>query len=658
MVAGVLLGSCNSPRLRGFFPAGAPFSRTFGQLYLDGATRKVSHYAVLDLPTIAADLRALSTGTIEYKQAFDGMGNCLLLRPKKYLSTPNRFDGLQALPKPGAVVFGYCNLDEAQVKSALEIIYTTRLSAAEATAAATHFIAHDDGFTRVDVVANESDITLSTGLGRAIGNQLYVAAFTEREDDTRRYVNAMPYLAGAIHPPTDLDAVPPVVTELVFETSASGTFGDAHAYALAGDSVTGPVSRDHLRISVRASESTRSGAPNVVPYRIGYELSAVTLSGTTVATRNTIARGSALLNDVGVADVAPLASKLYAASSDPATGRYEIYLPWRGIPAPEPDAAAFNTLDLAVPFALDLTATGSDGAPLVPSGEYELHLTVADTVNPAVERRIMFTLGGSALPPGDGEVSYAPSSGPLGTTMVITTTAAAAFVTGSTTASFTGTFTPSGTGYSGESLGSTASFTIAYPATKVTVIDATHLAVRIGDVAPPLAIVASATMRAGLGGKLAGSLRVQTPSGYDHTLATFAFTVTQNGRFGQLEGDVFTELEILPLMHATTAADVAAAPDFQRIIIELRLPDLPSGPPTIDVRVRGLDATGTTVDTRTHTLGLVGVEGTTAVYRSGAGGSRKLVLVDSAALGGPQGTNVLAVYVGQGGGAVLEGDPP
>ena len=74
--------------------------------------------------------------------------------------------------------------------------------------------------------------------------------------------------------------------------------------------------------------------------------------------------------------------------------------------------------------------------------------------------------------------------------------------------------------------------------------------------------------------------------------------------------------------------------------------------------MRGLDATGTTVDTQTHTLGLVGVEGATAVYRSGAGGSRKLVLVDSAALAGAQGTNVLAVHVGQGGGAVLEGDPP
>jgi len=310
------------------------------------------------------------------------------------------------------------------------------------------------------------------------------------------------------------------------------------------------------------------------------------------------------------------------------------------------------------PFSLDLTAVGADSAPIFPSGEYELHLAIADAINAPVERTLRFTLGGSALPPGDGEVSYSPSSGPLGTTVIVATTVASAFVSGSTTASFTGTFTPAGHGYSGETLGTTAPFTITYPVSKVTVIDPTHLAVRVGDVAPPLGVLTSTPMRAGLGGRLEGSLHVQTSSGYDHTLATFAFTVTQNGRFGQMQGTSFVELETLPLMHATTAAGVAAAPDFHRIVVELRIPDLTSPPATAVVRVRGLDATETTVDTRSHTLGLVGVEGTTAVYRGGVAGTRRLMLVDGLALAGDQGTDVLAVHVPPGGGTVIEGDPP
>jgi hypothetical protein len=656
-VAAVLLAACNSPRLRKFFGAGAPFVRTFGQLYLDGATRKVSHYAVLDL-SIAPDLRALATGTIEYKQAFDGMGNCLLLRPKKYFSTPNRFDGLRRLPKPGAVVFAYCNLDEAQVKTAVEAIYTDRLSAAEAPAAATHFIAHDEGFTRLDVVADEADLTQSTLLGRAIGGQLYVAALTERDDGTRRYVNPMPYLAGAIQPATDLDAVTPAIAGVVFETSASGNFTDAVAYTIGGDVVTGPVSRDHLRVAIQPTETTRPGALAVVPYSISYELSAVTLSGATVATRNPIVRGTALLNTVDFADVTTLAGKMYAAASDPATGMYNIYLPWIGIPAPEPDAAAFDALDPTAPFVLDLTATAPDSSPVFASGEYELRLSIADAVNPPAERSIRFTLGGSALPPGDGEVSYTPSNGPVGTTLVVTTVVPGAFAAGSTTVTFDGTFTPAGTGYAGEALGTTAPFTIAYAAPDVTVIDGTHLSVRIGAVTPPLAILTSAPMRVGHGGRFAGSLRVQSGGGYDHTLATFAFTVTQAGRFGQLQGTSFVELETLPLMHAASATEVAEAPDFQRIVVELRIPDAVSPPATVDVKVHGLDASGATIDTRTHTLGFVGMEGQSAVFRGGEGGTRKLVLVDAAAHAGEQGTDVLAVHVAPGGGAFLSGEPP
>jgi hypothetical protein len=666
LLLALLTVGCNSPRLRNFFPAGAPFERVFGQLYIDGVA-KVSHYAVLNL-TASPQLRAVSTGTIEYRPNFDGMGNCLLLRPKKYMSTPNRFDGLRLLPKPGAIVIGYCNLDEAEVKTAVQALYTARLSAAEAPAAATHFIAHDEGFTTLDVSADEADLTQSTAIGKAAGGKLFLAAFVESDDAPRRYVNPMPYLAGAVQPASTLDDVPPVLAEVVIETSASGTFGgDRQSHVPGGgDVVPGTVARDHLRVAVRATESARSGAPQLVPYRIVYELNLVTVSGGNVVGRDPRARGVVLLNGFEVAQAGTLAGLVYGsaapAASDATTGAYYVRLAWHAPPAPEADDAALNALDPTARFALDLTAAGGDGAALFPSGEYELKLSVADAVNaPSAERAIRFTVGGSAGPPGDGEITYAPASGPLGTTLTITSATTGAFVAGDTTVSFTGTFTPDGTDYDGQSLGSTAPFTIAYETTDVTVIDGEHLSLRIGAVRPPLSVLTSPAMRLGHAGKLTGAVRFTTGGGgtYDHTLATFAFTVLPNGRFGQMQGEVFSELPSLPVLNASSAAEVAEAADFDRVVLELRVPDAPASPPaTAEVELNGTDADGDTIDSRAHTLGLAGVEDGVAIYRSGEGGSRKLVFVTEASLAGEQGGDVLAVQVAQGGGVFLEAEAP
>jgi len=355
LVLTVAGAACTQPKVRNFFSSGASFDRTFGQLFDDAGTKKASHYAVLTLTPTEA--RAASTGTVEYLRNFDGMGNCALLRPKKYLTTPNDFSKLSGLPKPGALILAFCNLDESTVQSAAEALYTAKLSPAEASGAATHFLNHDEGFSRLDVEAHETNPTQSTLLGSGVGGKLYVAALTERDDGTRTYVNPAPYLAGAVNPATLVDAVAPSLDEVVLETSASGTFGaDRVTFTASGGVISGTVARGPMRVALRATERTTAGGELVVPYRIRYELDLLTLSGSTVVTRALASKGVIALNQMSLDDAAALGAAAYGATtpivSNPSSGPYWLFLPWQSDPNAEDP---LNLLDpvLEIPLPVD-----------------------------------------------------------------------------------------------------------------------------------------------------------------------------------------------------------------------------------------------------------------------------------------------------------------
>lgn len=663
-----LLGACNAIQIRPFFGAGSGFERAFGQLYDDAGTPKVSHYAVLSIG--AAEVATPTSGTVEYVRNFDGMGHCLLLRSKKFFTTPNDVSRLEQLPKPGALVVGLCNLDEPTVDTAVRALYTARLSAGEAPAATTKFLAGDEDFRRIDVTAHATDPNQSTKLGKPLGGKLRVAAFTESDDGSpRRYVNPLPYLAGAL-PAAALDAVGPQIDEVKLETSAAGDFGaDRVTHTPAADVIPGDVPRTWLRVAVKVTDRFTSGGPVVTPYRVRYELSRLTLSGAAVSGREVKARGRALMNHMTLADAATLANRFGATpgiASNPATGEYWVMVPFdpagaMGPAAVEGTPPPYNGLDPLGPMRLDL-AEAPGGAPRFPSGPYELVVAVEDGVNAptaAAEKKFRLTLGAGAPPPGDSTLSFLPTSGPLTTEVVITSAVTGAFAA-DTTVSFTGRFDPDGVSTTGTDLGASAPFTIEYPATKVRLIDAEHVGIRVGAVVPSVAVLDSAELRYSRGGELRGQLRVRTPSTtFDHTITgDVAFRITEAVRFGQVVAGELKPLASLPIVHAGSAAEVAATPDFQRISAEWRGRPVGAAPATIQVRVRTVAPNGSFDDDQPHEMGLAGEVDGVAIYRSGAGGTRKLVLVSTSAFSGPQGADVLAVHIDAGGVVRLDGAPP
>jgi len=660
LVLTVAGAACTQPKVRNFFSSGASFDRTFGQLFDDAGTKKASHYAVLTLTPTEA--RAASTGTVEYLRNFDGMGNCALLRPKKYLTTPNDFSKLSGLPKPGALILAFCNLDESTVQSAAEALYTAKLSPAEASGAATHFLNHDEGFSRLDVEAHETNPTQSTLLGSGVGGKLYVAALTERDDGTRTYVNPAPYLAGAVNPATLVDAVAPSLDEVVLETSASGTFGaDRVTFTASGGVISGTVARGPMRVALRATERTTAGGELVVPYRIRYELDLLTLSGSTVVTRALASKGVIALNQMSLDDAAALGAAAYGATtpivSNPSSGPYWLFLPWQSDPNAEDP---LNLLDPAAARSIDLFAAPG-GTPAFPTGTYELSVTVEDAVSaatPAATRTLRFTLGSGGAPPGDSELTYSPVTGPVGSVIAWTAVTPTAFAA-DTTVDFTGIFDPDGLDLGGNQLQPTAPFTVSYPAAKLSIVDAQHLTLRIGDVLPPVAVLGSSNLRLGHGGRLFGSVRIQTAStGFNHTTANVGFTLVGSVRFGQVVGGELQEPDAIPIVHVTSAADVTNSADFQRLVAEWRVPAPASPPTTVTVHVKTVDSTGADLDDQTHTLGFVAFSGGMAIYRSAEGGGRKLVLVDDGAFSGQQGPDLLAVEAEPGGAIRLDGTPP
>jgi hypothetical protein len=388
-----LLSACK-PQFADTLPAGFHVDRTFGQLYSDAGTKKASHFVIVTLPT--PTVLTVSDGTIEYlpgtSPKADGLGNCLLLRSRTYPITENNFDNLKALPSPSSIVIAYCNLIESEVKLAARNLYVSKLpgaSASELDDAAAHFIAGDDGFEQLDVTSSNQNPMVSSVLGKVDSNQLWLAAFTEDDAGHRTYVNSLPYLAGVV-PATKLDAVPPVLDEVVVETSASGNFDvDGVLQPIVGNAIATPLPRHYMRVGVRATERMMAAGDEVVPYRIS-----------AVLTNNTVTpavrmRTTALLNELELADAAEIARQSYGAqgpvTSVPGVGVYWMFPVWNPArPAAGAGEDAVNALGVANHF-LDLNVVNGEEE-VFPGGPYELALTVGDIPNAAPTRTISFTL--------------------------------------------------------------------------------------------------------------------------------------------------------------------------------------------------------------------------------------------------------------------------
>ena len=393
LVCMATLEACK-PQFADTLPAGFHVDRTFGQLYDDAGTKKASHYVIVTLPTPV--VLTVSDGTIEYvpgtSPKADGLGNCLLLRSRTYPITENNFDNLKAIPSPSSIVLAFCNMVESDVKQAARDLYATRIlgaSSSELDDAATHFIAGDDGFEQLDVVSSNQNPMVSSVLGKVASNKLYLAAFTEDDAGHRSYVNSLPYLAGVI-PATKLDAVPPVLDEVVIETSASGDFNaDGVLHPIAGNTIAAPLPRHYMRVGVRSTEKMMAAGEEVVPYRIS-----------AVLTNNTVTpavriRSTALLNQLAYADAAEIARQSYGAqgpvTSVPGVGVYWMFPVWNPArPAASAGEDGVNALGIANHF-LDLNLVSGEEE-VYPGGPYELALTVGDIPNAAPTRTISFTL--------------------------------------------------------------------------------------------------------------------------------------------------------------------------------------------------------------------------------------------------------------------------
>lgn len=663
---GVLVCACTKPELHNFFPSGAAVDRTFGQLYDDGGTRKISHYIVLSVTP--ATVFTPTTGTVEYRGNFDGLERCLLLRPKKYFSTDNDTSNLEALPKPGALTLLLCNLELSELRDDIETRYGA-VQSDDPAAARDRFINNEEGFRQLDVEADEDDFTQSTELGAADGGKLHLAAYIEEDDGaTRLYANALPYLAGAISPKSDLDAVAPTPDDIILHTSANGTFSDAVPHTPVADDA-GTLPRQTLRIAIRSTERTGAATPLIVPYGFSYELKRVVRSGSSVVSSDLKSKGKALVNLFDAAQAAALATNMYSASagavSDPATNVFFPLLAWNGARPPlEEEQVAYNGLSAPASWSLNL-AEVVDGEPRFPAGDYEIAITAFDAVNaaaPTSSRTIRFALSGSDAP-GNSAVTYNPTQGPIGTRVTLRALLRPdAFSAGDTTAEFNGTFDPEGEDRSGAPLPSTPPLTVIYPADKVSVIDGANIAIRIGAVLPPSAILDAQNLLYARGGLVSGTLRLRTPNAtppFDETLPA-SFRITETVRYGQVVNDEFQPLTDIPLVTASAAADVAATPAFDRVYVEWRVEPEDSTPPpsAIAAEVVTLDNDGAQLDTRPLSLTHIGDEAGLAIYRNSGPGSRQIVFVTNIAVAGPHGSDLMAVHLVPGGTVRLDGQPP
>jgi hypothetical protein len=203
---------------------------------------------------------------------------------------------------------------------------------------------------------------------------------------------------------------------------------------------------------------------------------------------------------------------------------------------------------------------------------------------------------------------------------------------------------------------------LTYPTDKISVVDGANLAIRVGAVLPPPAVLTADNLLYARGGLVSGTLRVRTPSAvppFDETLPV-SFRITETVRFGQIVEDEFQPLSDIPLVTSTSVADVAATPSFSRLYVEWRVePEQGITPPSaVPVEVMTLDNAGAPLDTRSLSLSHVGDEDGLAIYRNSGPGTRQLVFVTNASVAGPHGTDLMAVRLVPGGTTRLNGTAP
>ncbi len=395
-LTGAGIAGCK-PQFTNSFTPGFRFDRTFGQPFKDtnqGQIAKVGHFVVVRLP--AATVRTISDGTIEFSGDLNpssaGLGDCLFLTPSTYPITLNDFSGLRALPSPASVVIMFCNLDRPTVAVAAKALFARALPTAsdsELDSAVAHFLAHDEGFERVDVRSVDAMPMTSDILGDVESSELHLAAFVADDSGEKRYVNPLPYLRGVV-PAATLDAVAPTLDNVFVQTSESGTFADAVDHAIASDNIAGELPRHHLRVVIRHTERTAAAGANVVPYGIETQLTRTT------PTPQVCSRGLALFNAFRRDDSAKLAGDSFVRTAPMETdidnGVFFQVVAWNpAFPAPAAGEEAFNAFERREGFALNFNRIAG-GQEVFPGGEYELSLAITDVATQTPQRKLRFTL--------------------------------------------------------------------------------------------------------------------------------------------------------------------------------------------------------------------------------------------------------------------------
>jgi hypothetical protein len=365
--------------------SGYEITQTFGQLIMHEGELKPAYFAVLKMPT-TAHVRTISDGTIRYVADFQALGPSLILTPKGYLISTSDFDRLEGLPRPAKVRLVFANLVESEVRTAVENRYS-QLGVSDAAAAADRFIAGHEDNREVDVEARANVIT-STIVGKAVGGELYIAAFEGELDAVEAFVNPLPFMLAGIPAASHsvIDNEPPQIVNVALYADTDPALIDPMVYEVPATNRIDPpnILYGHVAVQAQIEDRARMGGVNLGLYEFSYEVNRVTRDGTgAITSRVLMSKGRHLANRIELA-APPFSVDLYNADRSSAGTRtfwYKLAFDLTDPPVPDPPVRNY-TAD-ANPRTLDVSG--------YTSGEYEFVLRARDAVMPSaapVERTV------------------------------------------------------------------------------------------------------------------------------------------------------------------------------------------------------------------------------------------------------------------------------
>lgn len=423
----VAVASCDAPKLQTFLQdAGTSFqvTQTFGELVAIAPTVQVAHYLEVQLTPAATPVFVPTTGEIVFDDNFDGLTNCIIIKPKlrdKDKATPLEKLGA-GLPEPEHLRIALCNLDNSgspsPLNAAILALYKQSVGDADAPAKTTRFfdMTLEEKKRRGDVWAAPEAVFPDPAaggklkpwsrLGPAAGGKLQIAAFQRNDNGDLIYLNPTPYLAKIPLSPPAAALQPPTIAEIRIETATDADFtAGLKSYTVdIGTGVMTPADKleGFARVFLRLNNP--GPAPLVAPHEISYELrqaGSATLRSHARVFFNSLATSSA----VALATISETTGELLYRTagaagtiSDPTTDTLWLQLLFDPSPLKPGAPPNYDIGSLTPANFLEIAATAA-GQPRYPGGDYELEIVLASGFGAAASdtKVVKFTLAGVNL---------------------------------------------------------------------------------------------------------------------------------------------------------------------------------------------------------------------------------------------------------------------